>query len=653
MTPTIGATASARTRVRNTLSDSRRGPSVTASRANHEALFAFLLTARGLVSIGVWCRAQFAWTAFTMSKKKMREKLKDVGTGAEDINWALRKEILYYTTTGIVEGVNLAQDTYQHAEGKVSEYGKSFVSIPLKQRKDDDEDSWTRTKSVGAASGGKEPLTDSNGKPAAKESPVVFTDYFPETFRRVRARFGVTSDMYRASMSATAKERFSEGKSAAFLYFTGDRKYVIKTCTKEEAVFFIPIVHQYSSYVLENRNTLITRFFGLHSITLYGRQVFFVVMSSVFPNPDIVIHKRYDLKGSWIKRLDKENTPKSVGKDLNISQPLNLQAGVARKLAVQLAMDAQFLADMNIMDYSLLLGVHNSSFDVSKTKAFRRSMAVTSSAGGAGGAGLLSGGAGALSALGGAGGKPGEGSDEPLATDDELAAQVENGFFVTNVVGPSAYFMGIIDILQDYNARKHAETWYKTTVAGSDPEGLSCVHPKKYAIRFIHRVVQRLVSPHTHFDSGGNLARKKSKPSGGGGGLRDDSMMEEDDDEWEDEEDAEEDDLQVGARTSSRLARPSQFEGAEPPMDELVNPLSKAGSTKAGAMASVGGSMRLNSGSGSGSALAAEGSMRGLNKGGAQALKHKRGKSGGAKSPSGTEMTAQPDQEDVLDSAAI
>lgn len=42
--------------------------------------------------------------------------------------------------------------------------------------------------------------------------------------------------------------------------------------------------------------------------------------------------------------------------------------------------------------------------------------------------------------------------------------------------------MGIIDILQEYNARKHAETAYKS-LRHSKPE-ISCVDPVFYARRF-------------------------------------------------------------------------------------------------------------------------------------------------------------------------
>jgi 1-phosphatidylinositol-4-phosphate 5-kinase len=45
------------------------------------------------------------------------------------------------------------------------------------------------------------------------------------------------------------------------------------------------------------------------------------------------------------------------------------------------------------------------------------------------------------------------------------------------------YYMGVIDILQQYNTRKHMETFFKGLKY--DPEEISSVNPHKYARRFV------------------------------------------------------------------------------------------------------------------------------------------------------------------------
>mmetsp|Transcript_17434 Transcript_17434/g.25970 ORF Transcript_17434/g.25970 Transcript_17434/m.25970 type:complete len:104 (+) Transcript_17434:2239-2550(+) len=48
---------------------------------------------------------------------------------------------------------------------------------------------------------------------------------------------------------------------------------------------------------------------------------------------------------------------------------------------------------------------------------------------------------------------------------------------------PKIYFVGIIDILQQFNSRKRVEARWRTLQAGR--EGASCVHPQLYADRFM------------------------------------------------------------------------------------------------------------------------------------------------------------------------
>jgi len=46
------------------------------------------------------------------------------------------------------------------------------------------------------------------------------------------------------------------------------------------------------------------------------------------------------------------------------------------------------------------------------------------------------------------------------------------------------YFMGVIDILQQFNSRKRVEAKFRRLAAGSK-DGPSCVHPQQYADRFL------------------------------------------------------------------------------------------------------------------------------------------------------------------------
>jgi hypothetical protein len=86
-------------------------------------------------------------------------------------------------------------------------------------------------------------------------------------------------------------------------------------------------------------------------------------MSSVF-DTEKPIHLIYDLKGSTVGRVTSDNDCKNgaVQKDLNLQQSgskFMLGSNISKHLAKTLKSDARFLARLNIMDYSLLVGVHN------------------------------------------------------------------------------------------------------------------------------------------------------------------------------------------------------------------------------------------------------------------------------------------------------
>lgn len=203
-----------------------------------------------------------------------------------------------------------------------------------------------------------------------------FKDYCPEVFRELRALFGLDPADY--LMSLTSKYILSElnspGKSGSFFYFSRDYKYIIKTIHHSEHRHLRRILFRYYKHVKENPDTLISQYYGLHRIKMpisfrnkiKHRKIYFVVMNNLFP-PHLQIHTTYDLKGSTWGRYaqcnkvdDPQNTP--VLKDLNwLEQKESIKFGPlkAKKFLLQLEKDAALLSELNIMDYSLLLGVHN------------------------------------------------------------------------------------------------------------------------------------------------------------------------------------------------------------------------------------------------------------------------------------------------------
>ncbi len=103
---------------------------------------------------------------------------------------------------------------------------------------------------------------------------------------------------------------------------------------------------------------------GMHRIKMYHlrRKVHFVIMSSVFDTA-AQINTIYDLKGSLVGRsaTEKERASGGVLKDCDlIADHRKLHLG-PKKLDFmrQLNSDAKFLSSLHVMDYSLLVGIHN------------------------------------------------------------------------------------------------------------------------------------------------------------------------------------------------------------------------------------------------------------------------------------------------------
>jgi 1-phosphatidylinositol-4-phosphate 5-kinase len=138
---------------------------------------------------------------------------------------------------------------------------------------------------------------------------------------------------------------------------------MIKTQTKEENKFMKRILPSYYNHVATNPHTLIVHILGMHRVKMYHlrRKVHFVIMTSVFDTPQ-KIHTIYDLKGSTIGReaTEKERENGGVLKDMDLlKSKRKLHFGSKKEMIMrQLENDSNFLSSLNIMDYSLLIGIH-------------------------------------------------------------------------------------------------------------------------------------------------------------------------------------------------------------------------------------------------------------------------------------------------------
>jgi hypothetical protein len=75
------------------------------------------------------------------------------------------------------------------------------------------------------------------------------------------------------------------------------------------------------------------------------------------------------------------------------------------------------------------------------------------------------------------------------STNDIFQRDADGGMHAAVVEGPGTYYMGIIDVLQEWNWEKKLERFFKIYFKWMDPDGLSAISPQRYVERFMKRCV--------------------------------------------------------------------------------------------------------------------------------------------------------------------
>ncbi|GAA5806688.1 hypothetical protein MFLAVUS_000036 [Mucor flavus] len=330
-----------------------------------------------------------------------------------------------------------------------------------------------------------------------------FKDYSPWVFRHLREKFGVDPADYLISLTSKyiLSELGSPGKSGSFFYYSKDYRFIIKTIHYTEHKFMRKILKEYHQHISENSSTLLCRYYGLHRVKLpHGKKIHFVVMSNVFP-PSKDIHETYDLKGSTLGRLLPEEeilkNPYAVMKDLNWEKrqrKLKLGPQKRKMFISQLVRDVTLLSQLNIMDYSLLIGVHDmmrgnkdnirdttlQSFQPNTKSIQRRETLMKRRSSKA---------QVVRKAIAAANPDKLDVSKLPEETQERRNCVFyadEGGLQGTDELDrpvPILYSLGIIDILTPYDIKKKSEHYYKSLT--QDKNAISSVRPSQYGKRFL------------------------------------------------------------------------------------------------------------------------------------------------------------------------
>uniref|UniRef100_A0AAQ5Y132 PIPK domain-containing protein n=1 Tax=Amphiprion ocellaris TaxID=80972 RepID=A0AAQ5Y132_AMPOC len=321
------------------------------------------------------------------------------------------------------------------------------------------------------------PSEGSNLTPAHHFPDFRFKTYAPVAFRYFRELFGIRPDDYLYSLcNEPLIELTNPGASGSIFYVTRDDEFIIKTVQHKEAEFLQKLLPGYYMNLNQNPRTLLPKFFGLYCVQCGGKNIRIVVMNNILPR-SVRMHLKFDLKGSTYKRrASKKEREKSkpTFKDLDflndVPEGLTLDQDTFSALVKTLQRDCLVLESFKIMDYSLLLGVHN------KTQAEREQQSQGSPAGGgdekkpAGQRALYTT---AMESIQG-----GSTCRDTLDHDDTMGGIPAVGSKGERLL----LFIGIIDILQSYRLIKKLEHSWKSLI--HDGDTVSVHRPGFYAERF-------------------------------------------------------------------------------------------------------------------------------------------------------------------------
>ncbi|KAI7809558.1 putative phosphatidylinositol 5-phosphate 4-kinase type-2 alpha [Triplophysa rosa] len=315
-------------------------------------------------------------------------------------------------------------------------------------------------------------------------SHFKFKEYCPLVFRNLREKFSIDDQEYQNSLTRRAPiPSDAQGRSGARFHTSYNKKYVIKIITSEDVAEMHNILKKYHQYIVEcHGNTLLPQFLGMYRLTVDGDETYMIVTRNVFSHR-LPVYKKYDLKGSTVAReaSDKEKTkelPTYKDNDfINDGQKIYIDEENKKMFLEKLKNDVEFLAQLKLMDYSLLVGIH----DVERGEQEQpEEESEDNDAGEEEG----------TESDGAATGSP---PDSPSNTLDsnrplgpgEFDPTIDVYAIKSHESAPKKeiYFMAVIDILTPYDAKKKAAHAAKTVKHGAGAE-ISTVNPEQYSKRF-------------------------------------------------------------------------------------------------------------------------------------------------------------------------
>ncbi|EDV27283.1 Phosphatidylinositol 5-phosphate 4-kinase type-2 alpha [Trichoplax sp. H2] len=300
-----------------------------------------------------------------------------------------------------------------------------------------------------------------------------YKEYCPKVFKKLRECFDIDDEQFKQSIAFSPLMQY--GDSGKF-FVSRDKQYVVKTIDSYDVETMHLILQGYHQYIIENKGvTLLPQYLGMYRITINHKENYLIVMRSVF-SAMYPPHKKYDLKGSSVGRVARneekaKELPTFKDNDFTKDQS-KLYIGDDRNAKIMeiLTRDTEFLVKFRIMDYSLLLGIHDIERGL-KERNHEDEEDCLDEADGSSDENTN-----------------GDDVDDSPAASPSPAEVCDNNVYAiscsTTCTNQEIYYLAIVDVLTQYGARKKAAHMAKTAKHGAGAE-ITTVNHKQYAERFM------------------------------------------------------------------------------------------------------------------------------------------------------------------------
>eukprot|EP00062_Callorhinchus_milii_P022971 gi/632981320/ref/XP_007907527.1/ PREDICTED: phosphatidylinositol 5-phosphate 4-kinase type-2 gamma [Callorhinchus milii] len=343
-------------------------------------------------------------------------------------------------------------------------------------------------------------------------SNFKFKEYCPQVFRNLRERFGIDDMDYQVSLTRSPPYNECESRNGMLFLKSCDGNFVIKQISSEDVADMHGFLSGYHEYIVNcHGNSVLPQFLGMYRLGVDGEETYMLVMRNVFGHR-LTVHTKYDLKGSLVSR---EASDKEKGKELptlkdvdllHRCQKLYIDDEQKRLFLEKLKRDVEFLANLKIMDYSLLLGIHDMQRAEQEEELEQHAVSSETENGGNISVNQFITVHSPDAAFSFHSFQKSAGSVDYEPFMDCYAIKSAEG-----APQRAVYFMGLIDILTQYDAKKKAAHAAKTVKHGAGAE-ISTVNPEQYAKRFMD-FISNVFAPSSpggalgsslgfHFDSG-------------------------------------------------------------------------------------------------------------------------------------------------------